>query len=73
MSDDNMQGRVIAFDSDAAHITSAVIGARRRSGRLGEPCGSMIAGIALATAALVTRDKCHFTGRPVALIDPLAT
>ncbi|MDR3531347.1 MAG: type II toxin-antitoxin system VapC family toxin [Rhodopila sp.] len=72
--DTDIQGRVVAFDSDAAHATASITAARRRLGRPGELRDSMIAGIALSTgASLATRNTRHFDDLTIALIDPWAT
>lgn len=67
----DIEGRVQAFSTDAARLSAGVTAARRRAGRPGDLCDTMIAGIALATgAALATRNTRHFADLSITLIDP---
>jgi hypothetical protein len=69
--DTDIQGRVVAFDSDAALITASATATGRRMGRPAELRDTMIAGIAAATgASLATRNTRHFDGLPITVIDP---
>jgi predicted nucleic acid-binding protein len=69
--DADIEGRVVAFDTDAARITASIIAARRRAGRPGDLRDTMIAGIAVATgASLATRNTRHFDDLSIALINP---
>jgi hypothetical protein len=69
--DTDIQGRVVAFDTEAARIAAAMTATRRRTGRSGELRDTMIAGIAAATgAALATRNTRHFDDLSITLIDP---
>lgn len=69
--DTDIRGRVVGFDAESAHIAASVAATRRRSGRSSDLCDTMIAGIALATGALLaTRNTRHFDDLSVALIDP---
>ncbi len=67
----DIQSRVLVFDTDAARLAASITAARRRAGRPGELCDTMIAGIAAATgAALATRNTRHFDDLSITLIDP---
>jgi len=69
--DTDIEGRVVAFDTEAARIAAAITAARRRAGRPGDLRDTMIAGIALTTgASLATRNTRHFADIQVTLIDP---
>jgi predicted nucleic acid-binding protein len=69
--DTDIQGRVVAFDSEAARLTATVIATRRRIGRSGELRDSMIAGIVIATGAdLAARNTRHFNDLSITLVDP---
>jgi toxin FitB len=69
--DIDIQGRVVAFDSEAARLTATLIATRRRAGRIGELCDTMIAGVVIATGAeLATRNTRHFDDLSIALVDP---
>jgi toxin FitB len=68
---EDLEGRVINFDSEAAHATAALIASRRGAGRTGELRDSMIAGIAIAAgAALATRNTRHCDDLPITVINP---
>lgn len=66
-----MQDRILVFDSDAAEHAALLMAERRRSGRPSELRDTMIAGIALAKdAALATRNVRHFDDLRVRVVDP---
>ncbi len=66
-----IQGRVVAFDSRAAHAAAKLTADRQRAGRPGELRDTMIAGIAIASGATVaTRNTRHFDDLSITLIDP---
>ncbi len=68
---DDLQSRVLAFDSDAA-AESAVLAARRqRAGRPVDMRDTQIAGIALSRrATLATRNVRHFDDLELAVVNP---
>jgi hypothetical protein len=69
--DTDVRGRVLAFDADAAQVAASLTAARRRDGRPGGLCDSMIAGIAIvAGGALITRNIRHFDDLSITVIDP---
>jgi predicted nucleic acid-binding protein len=69
--DTDIQGRVVAFDGEAARLTATVIAIRRRTGRASALCDSMIAGIVIAAGAeLATPNTRHFDDLSITLIDP---
>ncbi len=68
---DDLEGRVLAFDSAAAEPTAALMARRQAEGRAGELRDSMIAGIALARrATLATRNVRHFDDAGLDIVDP---
>jgi predicted nucleic acid-binding protein len=68
---DDLEGRVLAFDSAAAEPTAALMARRQAEGRAGELRDSMIAGIALARrATLATRNVKHFDDAGLDIVDP---
>jgi len=70
---EDLEGRVLAFDGDAAAETAVLMATRQRGGRSGDLRDSMIAGIAIAhRATLATRNTRHFADLPVPVIDPWA-
>jgi predicted nucleic acid-binding protein len=72
MSED-LEGRILAFDADAASETAMLMAARQRSGRMGGLRDSVIAGIAIAhRATLATRNTRYFADLPVPVTDPWA-
>lgn len=63
--------RVAAFDAAAAGHAADLMAARRKAGRPVELRDTMIAGIALASnAILATRNKTHFDDLPIVVVDP---
>ena len=68
---EDLRGRVLAFDSDAA-VQSATLGARRqRAGRPVDMRNVQIAGIALSRkATLATRNVRHFDDLELKVVNP---
>ena len=74
MVDEDLDGRVLAFDDVAAAESAAIAASLRTLGRPAEIRDTMIAGIALARrAVLATRNTRHFVDAGVALVDPSET
>ena len=68
---EDLDGRIVPFDTSAAEEAAALMASRRRAGRQGELRDTMIAGIAIARrATLATRNIRHFNDLPVLVIDP---
>ena len=68
---DDLDGRIIAFDTEAASETAILMAQRQRTGRPGDLRDSMIAGIAIAhRATLATRNTRHFADLPIPVVDP---
>ncbi len=68
---EDLEGRILPFDTSAAEETAVLMAERRRIGRTGELRDGMIAGIAIARhATLATRNTRHFADLPVAVVDP---
>jgi predicted nucleic acid-binding protein len=71
--DEEMEGRVLAFDSAAANAAGPVVARSQEAGRPIEIRDAQIAGIALARrATLATGNTRHFRGLGVRLVDPWA-
>jgi predicted nucleic acid-binding protein len=69
--DDDLDGRVQAFDRAAASAAGSISASRQRAGLTMEIRDVQIAGIAVARrAALATRNVRHFANLGFALIDP---
>lgn len=69
--EEDLQGRVVSFDSASAAVASALAAQRQREGRPVEIRDLMIAGIATARkAVLATRNVAHFEGTGITLINP---
>lgn len=72
--EENFENRVLQFDNTAAEETAVLMGARRRTGRMGDLRDTMIAGIALAQrATLATRNVRHFDDLSVPVVNPWHT
>jgi predicted nucleic acid-binding protein len=70
---DDFDGRVLAFDREAAAAYADIFAARRRTGLGTAPLDLMIAAIARANdASVVTRDVGGFEGCGVKIINPWA-
>ncbi|HET8798030.1 MAG TPA: PIN domain-containing protein [Thermoanaerobaculia bacterium] len=73
MLEEDLEGRIVAFDETAAQAAGRIAAERRRLGRPVEIRDLQIAGIAAARrAAIATRNVRHFEGLGLALIDPWA-
>jgi toxin FitB len=67
----DLEGRIAAFDLAAAEAAAALAAERERRGRPIDVRDTQIAGIALARrAAIATRNAKHFGGLSMAIIDP---
>jgi len=70
---DQIEGRVAAFDTDAAQHAADIMALRYRQGRPGDLRDTMIGGIALARkAALATRNVSHYADLRIPIINPWA-
>ena len=68
---EDLEDRVLAFDSAAATESASLAAERQKSGRPVDMRDTQIAGIALARrAALATRNLRHFRDLKVPLVDP---
>jgi toxin FitB len=68
---EDFDGRVLAFDREAARIYAELFAARRRAGQPAATMDLMIAAIARRhDASVVTRDTSGFDGCGLTLIDP---
>ena len=71
MLEDELEGRVLPFDSAAADRAGRIAAAQRRSGRVVEIRDLQIAAItASRKATLATRNTKHFEGIGLRLVDP---
>jgi toxin FitB len=71
MLDEDLEGRIVAFDETATQAAGRIAAERRRLGHPVEIRDVQIAGIAAARrAAIATRNVRHFEGLGLALIDP---
>ena len=70
---DDIERRVLPFDTAAALQAASLAAARQRAGRQVDVRDTQIAGIALANrASIATRNLRHFEGLDVAVVDPWA-
>jgi toxin FitB len=70
---DDLDGRVLAFDTAAANAAGVAVAAAQRRGKSAEIRDCQIAGIALARrATLATRNIRHFEPLGVTVVDPWA-
>jgi predicted nucleic acid-binding protein len=68
---EDLEGRVLDFDSGAAAEAAALAAERQKAGRPSGVRDTLIAGIALARrATLATRNVRHFQGLKVPVVDP---
>lgn len=68
---EELEGRVLDFDSVAAAEAAALAAERQKAGRPADVRDTLIAGIALARrATLATRNVRHFHGLKVRVVDP---
>jgi toxin FitB len=71
MIEEDLEDRILPFDSASAEQAAALMARRRRAGRPIESRDTMIAGIALARrATLATRSLRHFADLDVPVVDP---
>lgn len=71
--EEDLEGRVLSFDVIAAQEAGRVAAERRRAGRTIEIRDVQIAGIAAARrATIATRNRRHFEGLRLSLVDPWA-
>jgi predicted nucleic acid-binding protein len=71
---DDLEDRVLDFDSAAAAQAASLAAQRQRSGRPVDMRDTQIAGIALARrAGIVTRNVRHFNDIAVGIVDPWAS
>ncbi len=70
---DDLENRVLDFDSAAATKAASLAAARQKSGRPVDMRDTQIAGIALARRAmLATRNVRHFSDLKISIVDPWA-
>ena len=70
---DDLENRVLDFDSAAATAAVSLAAARQKSGRSVDMRDTQIAGIALARrATLATRNVRHFADLKISIVDPWA-
>jgi predicted nucleic acid-binding protein len=70
---EDLEERVLDFDSAAATAAAALAAARRKSGRPVDMRDTQIAGIVLARrATLATRNLRHFADLKISMVDPWA-
>jgi toxin FitB len=68
---EDLENRVLDFDSAAATAAASLAAARQKSGRPVDLRDTQIAGIALARrATLATRNVRHFADLKISIIDP---
>jgi predicted nucleic acid-binding protein len=71
MFDQDFEGRVLAFDSEAAEAYGHVFAVNRRAGKAPGAADLMIASIALSRdARVVTRNVAHFQASGIDVINP---
>lgn len=69
--EEDFESRVLPFDQTAAQAAGRIAAERRRAGRTVEIRDVQIAGIAAARkATLATRNRRHFEGLGLVLVDP---
>jgi predicted nucleic acid-binding protein len=72
--DDDFEGRVLPFETEAARAAAAIAVSGRQTGRSMAIRDVQIAGIAVSRrATLATHDTRHFIGLGIALVDPWAS
>ena len=70
---EDLENRVLDFDSAAAIAAASLAAVRRKSGRPVDTRDTQIAGIALSRhAALATRNVRHFVDLKISIVDPWA-
>ena len=69
--DDDIQRRIVPFDTAAANAAAVLMAARQRAGCPGDMRDTMIAGIVIAShATLATHNTRHFADLSVPIVDP---
>jgi toxin FitB len=69
--EDDIQRRIVPFDTAAANAAAVLMAERQRAGRPGDMRDTMIAGIVIAShATLATHNTRHFADLSVPVIDP---
>jgi toxin FitB len=69
--DDDIQRRIVPFDTGAANAAAILMAERQRAGRPGDMRDTLIAGIVIAShATLATRNVRHFADLSVPVVDP---
>lgn len=69
--DDDLDGRILSFDTVAASEAATLAATRQRAGIVVDIRDTQIAGIALARrASIATRNLRHFAGLSVAVVSP---
>jgi toxin FitB len=69
--EDDIQRRIVPFDTEAATAAAILMAERQRAGRPGDMRDTMIAGIVIASRAmLATHNVRHFSDLAVPVIDP---
>jgi hypothetical protein len=72
--EDDIQHRIVPFDAQAATVAAGLMAQRQRTGRIGDLRDTMIAGIVIAShAMLATRNMRHFDDLSVPVVDPWAS
>jgi toxin FitB len=70
---EDLENRVLDFDSAAATAAASLAAARQKSGRPVDMRDTQIVGIALSRrATLATRNKPHFADLKISIVDPWA-
>lgn len=71
--EEDLGGRVAAFDAAASRTAAQIAARRRREGRPVDVRDTFIAGIAVSRrATLATRNRRHFDDLPTPVVDPWA-
>jgi predicted nucleic acid-binding protein len=69
--EDDIQHRIVPFDTAAANAAAVLMAERQRAGRPGDMRDTMIAGIVIAShATLATHNTRHFADLSVPVVDP---
>ncbi len=70
---EDLENRVLDFDTPAAHAAASLAAERQKSGRTVDIRDTQIAGIAIARrATLATRNVRHFSDLSIPVVDPWA-
>ena len=68
---EKFEGRILAFDTQAAEVYGELVAKLERGGRVIDVMDAMIAAIAMSNAAtLATRNVAHFAHTGLTLVDP---